>query len=485
MPDGEHVSVLLEETVAALAIRPSGIYVDATYGRGGRPAIPRSSVPMVASSPSIAIPWRSARAARRRHALCLSSCLVFRLPDVLAELAVAAVDGVVLDLGISSPQIDDPARGFSLGRRSARQRMDPTRGESAAEFLARRRTRIDGCAAMAKNGLLSRLQERLLRLARTNPSHGPGSWQALVASCPRAPAGDWVRIGHADLQACGFTSTETHGALDDAAAHRSPVEPRRPPRGDQLSFARGPDREAFHPAGIAPFGGDPRLARLAIRSDALPARHSATRGPCDPPSEREVAANPRARSATMQVERIRGIAPADFALGGRRNRGTDDAMVDSTSCLAVLVVCAFASSRRAIRRASSSSSSSARRRRAFETEQDSSLEQSTWAMPGRVENRARRVGHCGSVRVEMVPERRERREAERSAGGGATRRPPLLPRSAPARFRVHRAAVRRAPRTIGVPAVDQQRIPAGAGQLAPWPRGSIAGAPRSDCRSLR
>ena len=141
MTGREHVPVLLEEAVAALAIRPDGTYVDATFGRGGQARAilerararraphrvrPRSRQPS-RGAPPIAI-----RASVRR-------ALVLRaVRRCSAARGVERVDGVLFDLGVSSPQIDDPARGFSFRADGPLDmRMDPTRGESAAAFLAR------------------------------------------------------------------------------------------------------------------------------------------------------------------------------------------------------------------------------------------------------------------------------------------------------------------------------------------------------------
>jgi len=142
MADGVHVPVLLEEAVAALAVRPGGTYVDATFGRGGHAVAlldqlgPDGRLVAIDRDPAA----ESAASVLAAH----ESRFLFRrawfseLPDVLASLAFTQVDGVLLDLGISSPQIDDAARGFSFRHDGPLDmRMDPARGESAAEFLAR------------------------------------------------------------------------------------------------------------------------------------------------------------------------------------------------------------------------------------------------------------------------------------------------------------------------------------------------------------
>src|SRR3954468_20897812 len=142
MSHDEHVPVLLEEAAAALSVKPSGVYVDATFGRGGHS---RRILSLLAAEGRLVALDRDPDAALAGDALAASDPrFVFRrawffgLPDVLAALALAQVDGVLFDLGTSSPQIDDAARGFSFRFDGPLDmRMDPTRGESASEFLAR------------------------------------------------------------------------------------------------------------------------------------------------------------------------------------------------------------------------------------------------------------------------------------------------------------------------------------------------------------
>ncbi len=135
-----HAPVLGPEAMEALAVRPDGTYVDATFGRGGHSRMllerlgPQGRVVAIDRDPeAIAV----ARAMDDPRFVCVQGCLS-GIAQVLEELAVVAVDGVLMDLGVSSPQLDDPARGFSFRREGPLDmRMDPGSGESAAEWLAR------------------------------------------------------------------------------------------------------------------------------------------------------------------------------------------------------------------------------------------------------------------------------------------------------------------------------------------------------------
>src|SRR6476469_5658537 len=138
--DGGHVPVLLTEALAGLALRDDGVYVDATFGRGGHSRAilaalgPRGRLVAIDRDPAAQTAARAIGDARFTFVRGWFS----GLPDLLAPLGLRAVDGVLLDLGVSSPQLEDPARGFTFRVDGPLDmRMDPSRGETAAEFLAR------------------------------------------------------------------------------------------------------------------------------------------------------------------------------------------------------------------------------------------------------------------------------------------------------------------------------------------------------------
>ncbi len=143
MSEFVHVTVLREETVEALAPRSGGLYADATLGGGGHAeAILERSAP---DGRVIGVDRdEAALAAARRRLARFGDRVTFvhdefgRLRRVLGDLGVSRVDGVVADVGVSSPQLDDPARGFSFrGDGPLDMRMDRSRGETARELIAR------------------------------------------------------------------------------------------------------------------------------------------------------------------------------------------------------------------------------------------------------------------------------------------------------------------------------------------------------------
>ncbi len=135
-----HETVLLNEAIEALEINPNGIYVDCTYGRGGHSAgiLQR----LGEHGRLIALDRDLAAVSHGRAVNDTRFCIIHsgfsRLNEVLDEQGVDLVDGVLLDLGVSSPQLDDAERGFSFRFDAPLDmRMDASRGLTAAEWLER------------------------------------------------------------------------------------------------------------------------------------------------------------------------------------------------------------------------------------------------------------------------------------------------------------------------------------------------------------
>jgi len=135
----QHVPVLLEEALAALNIKSDGVYVDGTFGRGGhaRAILARlgDKGRLIAFDKDPAA-IAAARAIQDPR-LSVVHAGFAQLQDELGAAGVEQVDGVLLDLGVSSPQLDEAARGFSFRMDGPLDmRMDTTRGRTAAEWLA-------------------------------------------------------------------------------------------------------------------------------------------------------------------------------------------------------------------------------------------------------------------------------------------------------------------------------------------------------------
>jgi 16S rRNA (cytosine1402-N4)-methyltransferase len=143
-PDFLHTTVLLNEAVDALVTDPDGIYVDGTFGRGGHSRLllerlsAKGRVVAIDRDPDAVRAAASGATRVDDPRFSIHHTSFAQMVPTLAALGVTKVDGLLLDLGVSSPQIDDPERGFSFRFDGPLDmRMDTTRGESAAEFLAR------------------------------------------------------------------------------------------------------------------------------------------------------------------------------------------------------------------------------------------------------------------------------------------------------------------------------------------------------------
>ena len=322
--DGGHVPVLLAESLAGLALRDGGVYVDATFGRGGHA---RAMLDVLDARGRVIAIDRDPAAETAALGI-VDARFTFRrgwfseLPDILAALGIRAVDGVLLDLGVSSPQLEDPARGFTFRVDGPLDmRMDPSRGETAAEFLAR-----------ASVGELTRVirdygEERFARaaagaIAKARVAGPIVSTRQLAAIVAQAigtrTRGDWRQDPAArTFQALRIAvNRELHEV--SAALPRITTLLRVGGRLAAISFHSLEDRivKRFLAFASKPFGGNAQLARMPIAEAALPAVPLRIIGRAIKPSAAEIARNPRARSAVLRIaERTAAALPADWPRG--------------------------------------------------------------------------------------------------------------------------------------------------------------------------
>ena len=183
-----HTTVLLAEAVDALVTQPDGIYIDGTFGRGGHArAVLQRLAPtgrlIAFDKDPQAVDAAAPLAADPRFAIRHASFVDMR--HELLALGITHVHGVLLDLGVSSPQIDTPERGFSFRFDAPLDmRMDTSRGETAAEFLARADERL--IAQVVKDYGEERFAAAIAkalvaRRDKGDPVHRTGDLAALVA----------------------------------------------------------------------------------------------------------------------------------------------------------------------------------------------------------------------------------------------------------------------------------------------------------------
>ena len=135
-----HVPVLAHEAVAALAIKPDGVYVDGTFGRGGHARLVLAQLSETGRLIALDRDPAAIEAGRTIHdaRLTLVQSPFSALAAVLDGQGVDSVDGILLDIGVSSPQLDEAQRGFSFRLNGPLDmRMDPGCGMSAADWIVR------------------------------------------------------------------------------------------------------------------------------------------------------------------------------------------------------------------------------------------------------------------------------------------------------------------------------------------------------------
>ena len=307
--DAAHRPVLLEEAVAALALKPKGTYVDATFGRGGHSrrildllgeegrlvAIDRDP-----TAEAEALAWRDPRFSFRR-------AWFSDLPQALDAAAVAAIDGVLFDLGVSSPQLDDPQRGFSFRADGPLDmRMDPSRGTTAAQWLASATEReLRGVIATYGEERFAAQIARVIVAARAQePVVRTRQLAAIVAEALGARA---QRDRSQDPATRTFQAVRIHvnAELEELSLGLERTMPRLAAGGRivVISFHSLEDRtvKQFFQRHTQPFGGDARLSRMPIATKALPVPPLKLVGRAVRPDAKEVAANPRARSARLRA----------------------------------------------------------------------------------------------------------------------------------------------------------------------------------------
>ena len=296
-----HTTVLRDEAVQALVTAPDGLYVDGTYGRGGHARAvlarlsPRGRLLAFDKDPQAVAAARESIADTRFEIVHAS---FEQMREQLAARGIERVHGVLLDLGVSSPQIDDPARGFSFRFDAPLDmRMDTTRGETAADFLARadERTLTQVIRDYGEERFAFQIAKALVaRRQGGAPVRTTGELAALVAGAvkTREPGQDpatrtfqALRIFvNAELEAleqglnAALALLAPHGRLVVISFHS--LEDRIVKTFIVRESRDVPDRRAP----MAP----PRALRLQALARVRP-------GPA------ELAANPRARSAVMRV----------------------------------------------------------------------------------------------------------------------------------------------------------------------------------------
>ena len=279
-----HTPVLATEALDALAIVPGGTYVDATFGAGGHTRLILERLGPHGRTIAFDADPLAASLVPKDPRLTLIHANFRALATELTERSIGSVDGVFYDLGVSSMQLDDPARGFSFRSDAPLDmRLDPTHGETAADYIVSH-DEADLADAIFRYGE-ERASRRIARALKTKLPRTTGELAAIVAGTVHV-RGKRERIHPATrtFQALRIAVNDELGALRASLAGASAVV--RP--GGRIAVI------SFHSL-------EDRIVKLHFREDArlLPL----TRKPIVPGDE-ELATNPRARSAKLRVAAV-------------------------------------------------------------------------------------------------------------------------------------------------------------------------------------
>jgi 16S rRNA (cytosine1402-N4)-methyltransferase len=310
-PSPAHITVMLREAVDALAIKPDGVYVDCTFGRGGHS---RAILDRLGTQGRLIAIDRD-RAAIESSGIhdprfSLVHAAMSEIAEVLKQEMVNAADGVLADLGVSSPQLDDGERGFSFRFDAPLDmRMDQTRGETVADWLGHAEEREIGeviwrygeerfakaiarkIVAARSSGTIRTTRELAQLVAETVRTREPGQHPA-------------TRTFQAFRIFINQELEEIEKVLPRAVSCL-----RTGGRLVVISFHSLEDRIVK------------RFIQAACRADRLPSNFPIRAGEIDEatlcqigratkPGDAEVAANPRARSAVMRVAERTALAMA-------------------------------------------------------------------------------------------------------------------------------------------------------------------------------
>src|ERR1700712_192061 len=186
----QHRTVLLDEAVNALITRVDGTYIDGTFGRGGHSRLVLTKLSeagqLIAFDKDPLAIATAEQIQDSRFSIVHESFA--SLADAAAERGVGNVSGVLLDLGVSSPQLDDPSRGFSFRADGPLDmRMDTTRGEPVSTWLAR--AGVDEIreviATLGEERFAGRVARSIVEARQAQPIAGTSQLAAIVARAVR------------------------------------------------------------------------------------------------------------------------------------------------------------------------------------------------------------------------------------------------------------------------------------------------------------
>ncbi|MCU7914410.1 MAG: 16S rRNA (cytosine(1402)-N(4))-methyltransferase RsmH [Candidatus Thiodiazotropha sp. (ex Gloverina cf. vestifex)] len=300
-----HLSVLLQPSIEALNINPAGIYLDGTFGRGGHSRLileglgQEGQLIAIDRDPQAVAYGEQMFADDSRFNIVHGSFAT--LGDIAEQVGVMGrVDGILLDLGVSSPQLDQSERGFSFGKDGPLDmRMDTSQGESAATWLAR--AEVGEIAGVLKTYGEERHAKRIARAIVEARADNPITTTARLAELVSKANPSWEKGKHPATRSFQAIRIHINGELDAIKTCLTQVL-------DVLALGGRLVVISFHSLEdriIKRFmrdqaKGDRFPPGVPVRQDQLQPRLRLI-GEAISPDATEIEANPRARSAVLRV----------------------------------------------------------------------------------------------------------------------------------------------------------------------------------------
>jgi 16S rRNA (cytosine1402-N4)-methyltransferase len=297
-----HLPVLAEEAIEALAVEPGGTYVDGTFGRGGHS---RALLARLGPGGRLIAMDRDPQAVAAGESIAdarfgIVHARFSELERTLAGLGIGLVDGMLFDLGVSSPQFDDPARGFSFRRDGPLDmRMDPSSGAGVADWLATAAEAEirEAIRTYGEERFAQQIAKAIVAARRIEPLRTTRQLADLVGAAVRtreAGQDPATRTFQALRILVNRELEEVQVMLPQAAARLA--------AGGRLAVISFHSLEDRIVKRFLQTGARPELPRdLPIRASEMPQPVLRIIGRAIRPSAGELRANPRARSATLRV----------------------------------------------------------------------------------------------------------------------------------------------------------------------------------------
>ena len=186
-----HQPVLFEEVIEGMQVKPDGIYVDGTFGRGGHALamlalLGENGRLIVMDKDPQAIAWAQEQLADDRRVTIIHDDYAHMSDHIRQHGLSDMVDGVLLDLGVSSPQLDDASRGFSFQKNGPLDmRMNTQTGESAAQWImSASETEIsDVLWQLGEERFSRRIARKIVEYRQQQPIHDTATLVSIISDC--------------------------------------------------------------------------------------------------------------------------------------------------------------------------------------------------------------------------------------------------------------------------------------------------------------